>query len=84
MAYQAHDHDTLDTGFLETGAGVIHVGLIEAYQRICSDSARTADRELVSQIDLGIAPPLLIAVDNQRRDTLAYWIDALRVGRLPG
>src|ERR1700751_5151522 len=84
MLDQAHDHDALDPGFLETGTCVVHGGIIQTYQRVRSHATRTADRELVSQIDFRIAPALLIAVDDQRSDTLAQRIDALRVRSLPG
>jgi hypothetical protein len=71
VADYTHDHDTLDAGFLELGAGVIHVRVTIAYQLVCRDTARTPDREIVRQMDLRVALPLLIAGDNQRRDSLA-------------
>jgi hypothetical protein len=83
VADYAHDHDTLDAGFLEPGAGVIHVRVTVAYQLVCRDTARTPAREIVRQIDLRIALPRLVAGDNQRRDTLAYRIDPLCVRGFP-
>jgi hypothetical protein len=84
VAYYAHDHDTLDAGFLEPGAGVIHVRVAIAYQLMCRDTARAPAREIVGQIDFRIALSRLIAGDNQRRDALACGIDPLRIRRLPG
>src|SRR5262249_23051584 len=84
VADQAHDHDTLDAGFLELGAGIIHVRVTIAYHHVCGDTARTPAREIVRQIDFGIALLRLIAGDNQRRDALTDRIDPLRVRGLPG
>src|SRR5262249_60860978 len=81
---QAHDHDTLDAGFLELGAGVFHVRVAIANQLVCRDTARTPAREIVGQIDLRIALLRLIAGDNQRCDALTDRIDPLRVRGLPG